>query len=331
MTRTYEIKDYDKFVFDGLQYVLPECVLAIISKLTSEMGESSQAAVSFQPNSGIQDGRYKRPSFTNSTSNMKKSRSNFSKKPQMDDDWVTVRNFKATVIDKKEGLEKTINDVRTSLNKISSKNYDTQRQFILDYIQGIDADENYDINLNRIITSIFDIASGNKFNSEIYADLYKEIITLYPSFNDAHNAYVENYKKSIREINYVDPNSNYDKFCEYNKINDRRKALSIFLVNLMKKEVLGKDIVVNLTLQLQEIVFQYIDEENRTNEVDEITENIFIFITLSNEYCKNEKEWQTVVMNTKKVSETKAKDKKSLSSRAVFKYMDIVDVLKRSV
>jgi hypothetical protein len=331
MTRTYQIEDYDKIVFDGLQYVLPEGVLATISKLSLEIGECISVVAPFQPNTSTQDGKYKKPSFVNSTSNMKRSRSNFSKKPQLEDEWVTVRNFKATVIDKKEGLEKTINDVRTSLNKISNKNYDTQRQIVLEYIQSLEDDENYNTNLNRIITSIFDIASGNKFNSEIYADLYKEIITLYPSFKDAHNDYVESYKKSIREINYVDPNSNYDKFCEYNKINDRRKALSIFLVNLMKKEVLDRSVITNLTLELQQIVFQYIDEENRTNEVEEITENIFIFITLSNEYCKTNKGWENVVLNTKKVSEMKSKDKKSLSSRAVFKYMDVVDALKRSV
>jgi len=331
MTRTYQIEDYDKIVFDGLQYVLPENVLATISKLTSEIGECLPTAATFQTNLAAQDGKYKKPAFASSNSNMKRPRSNFSKKPQLDDDWVAARNFKATVIDKKEGLEKTINDVRTSLNKISNKNYDTQRQFVLEYIQSIENDENYNTNLNRIITSIFDIASGNKFNSEIYADLYKEIITQYPAFKDAHNDYVESYKKSIREINYVDPNSNYDKFCEYNKINDRRKALSIFLVNLMKKEVLDIGVIGNLTLELQEIVFQYINEENRTNEVDEITENIFIFVTISNEYCKNNPIWETVVQNTKRVSEMKAKDKKSLSSRAVFKYMDVVDVLKRSV
>jgi hypothetical protein len=104
MTLNYQIEDYDKIVFGGIHYVLPETVIEAISKLTSELDDAVSAYTNYQPNSANQDTKYKKPLFAGSASNIKKSRSNYSKKQQIDEDWVTVRNFKATVIDKKEGL-----------------------------------------------------------------------------------------------------------------------------------------------------------------------------------------------------------------------------------
>ena len=34
-------------------------------------------------------------------------------------------------------------------------------------------------------------------------------------------------------IEYCDPKKNYDKFCDINKANEKRKAMSLFIVNLM--------------------------------------------------------------------------------------------------
>ena len=74
----------------------------------------------------------------------------------------------------------------------------------------------------------------------------------------------------------------------------------------------------------QNLINEYVDSENKTNDVDEITENVSIFITLLRDDLRDEPGWIKITENIIKCSQLKAKEKKSLSSRTVFKYMDIV-------
>jgi len=247
-------------------------------------------------------------------------------------------------MEKKEGNEKSINEIRGCINKISNKNYDSQRDMIIDNINKIVNDgadeENSDSedetatvskkeDIIKITTAIFDIASNNKFYSELYADLYKDISTRFSAFNDITTNFINNYKDSIKEIHYVDANVDYNKHCEYNKENDRRRALSAFIINLMKRQIIEKTEVLDLVSYLQDLILKYIDETNRTNEVDEITENIFIMITLLKTDCVEMALWEKVKANIIQCSKMKSKEKASISSRAVFKYMDMVDFFKK--
>jgi hypothetical protein len=141
--------------------------------------------------------------------------------------------------------------------------------------------------------------------------------------------YIANYKENIRDINYIDPNTDYDAFCNYNKSNDRRKSLSLFIVNLMKKGIIEKKVVVDIIIYFQDIIFQYVDLPNKTNEVEEITENLFILVPCSKSVCNDQVEWTMILDNINTISKLKSKDKQSLSSRAIFKYMDILDQLKK--
>jgi hypothetical protein len=123
--------------------------------------------------------------------------------------WENVRNFKTTKIDKKEGLEKKINDVRICINKMSTKNYELQRDAILAFILEIQEQEANE--LEKIANAIFDIASTNKFYSEMYAKLYKELIHLYPVFQKVMDTFLQKYiifKHSIYLISIQIVNKN---------------------------------------------------------------------------------------------------------------------------
>ena len=50
----------------------------------------------------------------------------------------------------------------------------------------------------------------------------------------------DNYKVFMNlfdNIEYADPKKNYDKFCEYTKTNDNRRAMSLFIVNLITYQI----------------------------------------------------------------------------------------------
>jgi hypothetical protein len=331
----YQLEDYNRITFDGLNYSLPVTIMELINKLTMEINNIAPSPIHTTSNS---DYKSKKEEF----GNYKKSKSNHRNKSISDEEWNTIRNFKVTKIDKKEGIDKSVNDIRVCLNKISVKNYEVQRDILLELIgktlEEIDSeesDEEEDINakkennIKKIVTAIFDIACNNKMNSELYANLYKELIQKYEIFNDIIVEYIANYKENIRDINYIDPNTDYDAFCNYNKSNDRRKSLSLFIVNLMKKGIIEKKVVVDIIIYFQDIIFQYVDLSNKTNEIEEITENLFILVPCSKSICNDQVEWTMILDNINTISKLKSKDKQSLSSRAIFKYMDILDQLKK--
>ena len=76
-------------------------------------------------------------------------------------------------------------------------------------------------------------------------------------------------------------------------------------------------------------VLDNIDEELKTVLIEEITENLFIFIIHSHKFLKTHSQWGVLIEKLNRCSKLKAKDHKSISSRIVFKYMDIQDALKK--
>ena len=241
------------------------------------------------------------------------------------DDWNAVRNFKATDIVKAVGFEKELNEVRGLLNKLSPKNYETQKDDILEKVREIVDVEGDDSNKVKVANMIFDIASANRFMSEVYADMYVELVGEYETFGEILDGLLVKYRETINHISYADPDENYDKFCDYNKENELRKANTCFIMNLTKRDMISRKDVMDVIIELQELTLKFIDEDNRKNEVDEISENLLLFITMGNNFLSSELKWsEQIIPFLEGFSKKKAKDYKSLSSRSVFKYMDMI-------
>jgi len=321
-TTTYNLDNYKNIIVSGYDYKLSETIINIITNLSNELG------VTFKENIKTTNSQEE-----NLAENKKYSKRNFGNKrvkPVVDEDqWEKIKAFKSTQIEQKEGIEKLINDVRVCLNKISNKNYETQRDAIIQYIKEIIENKETDSELLKIKKSIFEIASTNKFYSELYALLYKDLINTFECFKENIEPFINEYIDSIQTINYVDPKVDYDKYCDYNKENDKRKAMSAFIVNLSKNDIVEKNIVINKIIYLEELVLNYCDTENKTNELEEITENLFILLTKSLSIMMNEPNWEIVINNIKHLAQMKTKEHKSLSSRALFKFMDILDFIKK--
>ena len=302
----YYLQDFNNILFSDYQYKLSTDVCSIITDLTSKFG------------------------LTNINTNMnisKKEDRNRKTKPKTEETWEHVKPFKATVIiENKDGAEKTLNEIRIALNKISTKNYETNKNNIVGLMDSLVDDPS---ELEKIAHFIFDIASTNKFFSEIYAELYKCLIEKYVIFRNVLDSFLEKFNDSMRNIHYVDQTNDYDAFCKYNKTNDFRKATSVFIVNLVKKGVLEKEVLMKLIVEIQKDLLHFITIENKTNEVDEISENIYLLVSESHSIMKTMEEWNSnVIHKIEDLSKCKTKEHLSLSSRAIFKYMDIMDKIK---
>ena len=239
------------------------------------------------------------------------------------DDWEAIRNFKPTEKKESVGIEKHINDIRSFLNKISKTNYEEQKTIIIDKITEI-FNENNEENNKKIGSVIFDTCCSTKFLSETYADLYVELVGYNDLFGDVLDNYIHSFKDSLNLIKYIDADIDYDGFCDYNKLNEIRRSNSAFLINLMERDMISKNSVVELIIYIQNLLQEYIDIDDKLHEVNELTENLFILVTMSKKILSDNDEWNNVILvNISKFIKLKHKEHTSLSSRAIFKHMDM--------
>lgn len=319
-TVQYTLNDYNAIMFGSykndisneeipMTYTLPSSVINIIKLLSNKFGTD------------IGEKEKEKE---------KGKRLRYHQKPT-EDSWINPSGFKpTTIIDKPIGTDKLMNDIRASLNKISNKNYDTNRDIIIGLLNDLVSEkkENTETELAKIGNNIFDIASTNKFFSEIYANLYKDISEKFPEiFNSILLLFLEGFTNTMKTIRYVDQKENYDDFCKYNKENDKRKATSMFITNLVKNNVIEPQVLIQIIQTIQTNLNTYMNEENCINEVEEIIENIFILLTNNTTFLKSCENTEIIVF-IQNLSKLKPKDLPSISSRSIFKCLDIIDKLK---
>ena len=250
------------------------------------------------------------------------------------DDWNTVRSYKVTKMEVKEGTDKTIKDIRIALNKFSNKNAEVQQQSIIQLINKVlEETENKEDDAKKVINMIFDVVSSNEFYAVLYAKLYKDLIEVFPMFAEKLTDIIENYKNSFNSIQLVDPNVDYDGYCAYVKSNDLRRAMTMFIVNLTKIKVLEEIEMINIILYLEDLVIKSAEETDKSVLIEETTENIYIAITENKITLNSHVIWkEQIVPNIHTISKLRKTDPVkygSMSNRSVFKYMDIIDSIKK--
>jgi len=324
-TDVYTLHDIKDITNNGFSYKLPLETINIIKEMCDNMN------VLFSPLK-VRDFSEPIPnSYSNSKNRYPSKRGGGggggSQSHVTDGDWELLRSFKPSVLPKSEGIDKTINNIRICLNKVSPKNVDAQFEVLLENIRSIFG--LYDLDspeIKKTISTIFDICSLNKFYSEIYAGIYSKLISQYPIFYDfLYLHFTENFLVSFEKIKCVDSNEDYDAFCLYNKENDNRKANTMFFIQLMKLQVFEKSTIIMCIQQLLKHVFCGIKEEGRINEIEEITENIYIFMKNTAEELSTEQEWDDIMEKIQELAQMKHNLYPSISNRAIFKYMDITD------
>jgi hypothetical protein len=133
-------------------------------------------------------------------------------------------------------------------------------------------------------------------------------------------------------IEYVDSAVDYDKFCKINKDNEKRKSISAFFMNLMNTKIISPSQIVFITRKLLSIICQFIEMENKKNEVDEIAENIAILYKREMyEDNGDEIEYEkidglTITEVIEKIASSKVKDFPSITKKTIFKFMDLIDM-----
>jgi len=247
---------------------------------------------------------------------------NHSRNKKHKTDWALIRNFKVTKIEKKiEGIEHDMNVLREFLNKMTDKTYEENLKEIILKIKTFDKK-----NLIIICKYIFEMASSNKFYSEMYANLYKTLMGEFEEMGEECLTQLEKFLKTFKEIKYIDPDNDYDGFCDMNEENEKRRAMSQFFINLMKNEVVDNKEIIKIILVLHEQIFEYLKEENNKNVVEEFVENIFIMLYKNKSFFENNKSWEKIEKDIEKITSAKKNDFPSLTNKIIFRYLDIAEL-----
>uniref|UniRef100_A0A6C0JZE6 MIF4G domain-containing protein n=1 Tax=viral metagenome TaxID=1070528 RepID=A0A6C0JZE6_9ZZZZ len=321
----YSLDDFHRLSI-STQYSLTETVLQVIKSLEDELNLPIVASSSTNngyenKNRGGNSGGHKRRHVSQNTVR------------RMEYQWETLPALKNTVIPvAREGIDKLLSELRNHLNKISTKTYENLKTSILNNIKEIMGNygdtktEDQQSDIQKIVNFIFETGCANKFYSELYAKLYKELIDTYAVFNEVITPFIEKYVESIQEVKVVDQNKDYDGFCENNKKNDKRRATSTFIMNLYANGVLTAEVVLDIFRQFQTIAIGYIEDASKIGDVEEITENIFLLVSMGANLLKDEPVWKSDILpNIHMFASFKMKEKPGLSSRTIFKYKDLVE------
>ena len=322
---TYTLVDFERIKKEGFTYALPAETLRTIKTISTNVGAPEYIKTPHFE-------KRQQTSASSSSAHHQKHRANT--REISDEEWDSLRNFKVTTIEKKKGIELSIDKIRKHLNKMTDKTYETLKTQIMaeiDTILGVNEYDDIINELNRIGDAIFEIASGNSFYSKMYASLYNDLMSKYEFMKTilANRLATDTDSSFMKNFEYSNPNTDYDQFCKNNKMNEKRRALGMFYVNMMLLNIIPVAKIASMTEELQTDLLNFIRQENNVNIVEEMSELIFILITHSVIRLKETNEWAQIVARINLISVMKPKAEPSISNKTIFKHMDIQTLLKK--
>jgi hypothetical protein len=338
----YSLQDFNNIIFNGFDFKLPDETVNLISELSLEVGSPSYIKTPvfkkkehplikpvLSENNHANSMNSTHANNASSHSFQYKKRRGRNMEIVNDEDWESLRSFHATVIEQKVGIDVHIDLIRSHLNKMSDKNYHDLKNKIIDVIDTLIESDVTNENLLLVSSSIFEIASTNRFYSKLYADLYCDLISKYDFMKEVFEKSFHSFMDVFTKIEYVDPDKDYDQFCKINKDNEKRKSLSAFFVNLTMNGLITKEELLNVICSLIQKVYEFMVLENKKNEVDELTENIALLC--GNKSILETKECivldgMTIEESIRQLANSKSKKYASLSNKSIFKYMDMIDM-----
>ena len=332
-TLKYTLKQITDISYSGFQFEIPEDTINTINYLCNQVGSSEVSSNIFTklpPSIFVNDNM----SDNSSLNKPKKKRGNKSMEVS-EEEWGSIRTFQTTKIEQKTGIDGDINEIRLYLNKLTDKTFLDMREKIIEKINSVCAEATSNEDFVKLGSMMYDLCSTNKFYSKIFADLFAELASMYNWLKQSFKENSEKIMEQYNNIKYVDSDKDYDGFCEMNKTNERRRAITTFYVNLANNGFIQKEFVVKMLKDVLTSIINMISMSDKKNEVDELTEIVGILFNkdmiddVDDDADEPEDYYvldQSILDTISSLAQKKAKDYPSLSNKAIFKYMDLVEM-----
>ena len=323
----YQLADFEAIKWYGFECELPESVIALVSRIADQVGAPSYVKTPVFPK---RDKGGDESSSASSSQLQRKPRTTASEITA--DDWEIIRRFQATELKKREGIDAHLDSIRSDLNKITDKTLDEVFDALCKRIDELKDEPE----IQTVGAAIFNTASSNHFFSAVYARLFHQLLEKYDDvFKGVFQTNFDQFITLFGSIEHADAKKDYTRFCEVNKTNDKRRAMSLFIVNLMKVGVVSTLQTLDIVQQLQTLIQEHLRQSDRTNEVEELTENLFIILKDAHVYLSrsHKEEWEAVVLEIEFNSKLKPKNAKypSITNKTIFKHMDMLDEVNKKL
>jgi hypothetical protein len=334
-TLKYNIKEITDISNSGFYYEIPEDILDTINYLCKQVGSPIvETRVFTKTVPSISENTNDYNSSYGLNKNNRKKRGNKGMEVS-NDDWESIRTFQTTKIDQNTGIDSDINALRLYLNKLTDKTFLDLREKIIEKINTLCKNSLGQEDELKVGLMLYEICSTNKFYSKIFADLFAELALMYSWLNNIFKENYANIMEQYNNIQYIDSEKDYDGFCEMNKINEKRRAITTFYFNLALNGFIKKESVVNILKEILISIMNMIKINDKKNEVDELTEIVGILFNKEMiEEVENESDDlydyyvldQSILDTVSSLAQKKVKDYPSLSNKSIFKYMDLIEM-----
>jgi hypothetical protein len=293
----------NNFIFNGFDYALPDIVKNIINRLAEKVGSPDYI---------------KTPIF--------KKRKDFGQQQDDGNDWASIRSFNKTVVvdEERNENEVVISEMKKQLNKLTNDNYDVIRDKIFEILY------NHDVNnkcMDEINEVIFAISSGNAFFANVYARFMKDMIGKYESMREVFESHLNGVMNRFDSVRCGNPDENYDEFCRINKENDERRALVGFFVQLCIIGMVHVDKIVDIFYKLYDMVEKERMNKASMSKIEEVVTTIFGLVSGSMSFIKSHEKYSDIVEKVNAIANINKKANPGLSNKAIFKMLDLVDII----
>tara|TARA_Y100000992_G_scaffold302713_2_gene278749 strand:- start:53 stop:940 length:888 start_codon:yes stop_codon:yes gene_type:complete len=293
MSNIYDLSDFKIIKEQGFDYTIPDESRDLITLLANLVGSPNYS---------------KSPYFIKSDKKKKKavSTSNIG--------WDMLRAFKKTEIKEKSETEQKLDEIRILMNKITNDSFTMVSKQIKQHIHSVSDNELHE----KLIALLFKIASSNRFYSALYARLYTDIVNDCPTLKMYFNTTLEGYIELFKIIESCNPDEDYNKFCDINKQNENRRAISCFIVNCMLLNNIEVKVITDLIYYLQKLM---VDNNTDIMKIEEITENFFILVECGLDKIVLSDDWGNIYEYIQQNSLNKC-----FNNKIRFKFMDLLDL-----
>ena len=298
----YSMDNINDFIFNGFDYALPEIVKNIINRLAEKVGSPDYI---------------KTPIF--------KKRKDF-QQPDDGNDWSSIRSFNKTVVVEEERNENEVvlSELKKQLNKLTNDNYDVIRDKIFEVLYNHDVTNKCMDEINEVI---FSISSGNAFFANVYARFMKDMIMKYESMREVFEKHLNGVMSRFDTVRCGNPDENYDEFCKINKENDERRALVGFFVQLCLIDMVPADKIVDIFYKLYDIVEKERTTKASVSKIEEVITTIFGLVSGSMKFLVIHDKHADIVEKVTAIANINKKTNPGLSNKAIFKMLDLVDII----
>jgi len=320
-TMKYSLKDINDISNSGFKFEIPKDVLDTINYLCIQVNSNVISNNVFSRTIEEDDNKYK------------KKKGNKAMEVSSEE-WETIRTFQTTKIEQKQGLDSDIDEIRLYLNKLTDKTFLDMRTKIIDKIDKMIMTMTDD-DKTRVGQLLYDISSTTKFYSKVFGDLFAELGTKYGWIKKVFDEKKTKLMAIYENIKYVDSEVDYDGFCEMNKNNEKRRAITTFYMNLALNGFIEKSFVVNILKEILTSIMNMIKLPDKKNEVDELTEIVAILFNKEmiddvDDDADDPEDYyvldESIINTINNLAQKKVKDYPSLSNKAIFKYMDLIEM-----